>query len=278
MIAPDTLNEILGDGGQTILGETVLRLEGLTLEREGVSGLDHLDLQIRAGERVALIADSEWVVRRLARATIGLEPPQGGRVELLGQEVLRLSEQERLRLRRKVGYFFHNSGLIHNLTVWYNVALPALYHSRFQDMEGVRGRVDRILKRCRLTHVRDVRPSVLDEYTRKRVALARTWVLSPSLIVIEDPLVDIDSGSGSRLMEFAFGPTPSSWEEEDPRPAGAAVLLTSQGLHESLFRFVQRLVIIREGKVVFADNPGLFDRRGKGEAGDLLRDGSVRMP
>jgi ABC-type multidrug transport system ATPase subunit len=79
-------------------------------------------------------------------------------------------------------------------------------------------------------------------------------------------------------MEFAFGPTPSSWEEEDPRPAGAAVLLTSQGLHESLFRFVQRLVIIREGKVVFADNPGLFDRRGKGEAGDLLRDGSVRMP
>jgi ABC-type transporter Mla maintaining outer membrane lipid asymmetry ATPase subunit MlaF len=278
MIAPDTLNEILGDGGQTVLGETVLRFQGLTLSREGVNGLEDLDLQIRGGETVALVADSEWVVRRMARSAIGLELPQGGRVDLLGQEVLRLTEQARLRLRRSVGYLFHNSGLIHNLTVWYNVALPALYHSRFQDTEGVRGRVDRILKRCRLTPVRDRRPATLDEYTRKRVALGRTWVLSPPLIVIEDPLVDIDSGSGSRLMEFALGPTPSGWEGEDPRPAGAAVLITSQGLHESLFRFAHRLVIIREGKVVFADNPGLFDRRGKREAGDLIRDGGVQLP
>jgi putative ABC transport system ATP-binding protein len=278
MIAPGILDEILGDGGQAVLGETVLRFQGLALAREGVSGLDGFDLQIGAGERVALVADSEWVVRRVARVAIGLEVPEGGRVELLGEEVLGLSEQGRLRLRRSVGYFFHNSGLIQNLNVWYNVALPALYHSRFKDMEGVRGRVDRILKRCRLTHVRDQRPAVLDEYTRKRVALARTWVLSPRLIVIEDPLVDIDSGSASRLMEFAFGPTPSGWEGEDPRPAGAAVLVTSQGLHESLFRFAHRLVIIREGKVVFADNPGLFDRRGKREVSDLIQDGGVLMP
>jgi len=278
MFASDTLNEILGDGGESIQGETVLRFQGLTLAREGVSSLDDLDLQIRAGETVALVADSEWVVRRAARAAIGLEAPQGGRVELLGQDVLGLTEQARLRLRRSVGYLFHNSGLIHNLTVWYNVALPALYHSRFQDIEGVRGRVDLILQRCRLTHVRDLRPAALDEYTRKRVALGRTWVLSPRLIVVEDPLVDIDSSSGSRLMEFAFGPTPPGWEGEDPRPAGAAVLITSQGLHESIFRFAHRLIIIREGKVVFADNPRLFDRRGKREAGDLIQDGNLRKP
>ena len=77
MIVSDTLSELLGDGGQAIQGEIVVRFQGLALARDGVSGLDGLDLQIRSGEVVALVADSEWVVCRVARATIGLERPRG---------------------------------------------------------------------------------------------------------------------------------------------------------------------------------------------------------
>jgi len=270
MIAPDTINELMGDGTEAREGEQVLTLRGIDLVREGMVGVDDLGVLIRTGEVVALVADAEWIVRRLPRVTVGLEHPAAGEVDLLGQAVLRISEQKRLRLRRQVGYLFHNSGLIHNLNVWYNVALPALYHSRFHDMVGVGERVDIILRRCRLTHVRDRRPAALDEYTRKRVALARTWVMSPRLIVIEDPLVDIDTGAGSRFMDLALGPVPSGWEGEDPRPSQAAVFITSQGIHESFFRYVHRLIILREGQVVFADNPRLYDRRGKKDAGDLV--------
>ena len=123
--------------------------------------------------------------------------------------------------------------------------------------------MDRLILHCGLERCRDLRPALLDEATRKRVALARAWVMAPPLLIFEDPLMDIDVGSGSELLDLAFGSSPSGSEVDDPRPTSPAVLLTSQGLHEGLFRYVDRLIIVENAKVIFADDPREFDRRGK---------------
>jgi ABC-type transporter Mla maintaining outer membrane lipid asymmetry ATPase subunit MlaF len=247
-----------------------LSCRDLVAEYQGTTILDGFNLDLRSGETVALVVQSEWAARLIPRYAVGLAPFQSGEVQLLGKKLARLTEPERLSLRRQVGYVFHNSGLINNLTIWYNVALPALYHTRFADWDGVRARVEVVLERCLLKGIRNARPAALDDYSRKRAALARSWVLSPPVLILEDPLVEIDSGSSTRLLDFALGPTPPGWEDRDPKPPSPAMLITSQGLHESFFRFVDRLIVIEEGKVVFADDPKQYDRRGKLTSSDLI--------
>ncbi|MFC1544151.1 ATP-binding cassette domain-containing protein [Gemmatimonadota bacterium] len=272
-----TEETLLSNGGAGHEGEVVLRCSGLKVEHDGETIVEGLNLVVRSGERIALVVHSEWGARLIPRCFVGTARPREGSIELFDQPLDGLSEGDLLALRRKLGYVFHNSGLIHNLTIWYNVALPALYHNRFVDAEWIRSRVEELLDRCLLTGVRNARPGVLDDYSRKRAALARSWVLSPPLVILEDPLVEIDSSSARRLLELAIGPAPERWEGKDPRPPAPAVLVTSQGFHESFFRFADRLVILEEGRVVFDDDPRRFDRRGKAHVSDLMTDAESKQ-
>lgn len=267
----ETFDDIVSDGGDSLAGEVVLRCSGLSAHHEDEPLLSGVDFEIRAGEIVSIIVESEWCARLIPRIAIGVEDSDEGEVELLGTRLGSLNEYGELAERSRVGYLFHNSGLIHNLTVWYNIALPALYHSRFADIQGVSERVNLLLDRCELGEVRDVRPAKLDEATRKRVALARAWVMAPPLLIFEDPLMDIDSGSAAELLDLALGPTPVEWEGRDPRPHNPGVLITSQGLHEGLFRYVDNLIIIQDGRMVFSECPRDFDRRGKIHPEDILK-------
>jgi len=255
--------DIISGGGALLAGRTVLACRGLDVSHDGLPLLRDFDLELMTGETVAIVIESEWGARLIPRLMIGVEVPEAGTIELFGTTITDLNERLKLALRHQVGYLFHNSGLIHNLTVWYNIALPALYHSRFTDLPGVSARVDRLIARCELERYRDLRPALLDEATRKRVALARAWVMAPPMLVFEDPLMDIDVGSGSELLDLAFGPSPDGYAGKDPRPVSPAVLLTSQGLHEGLFRYVDRLIVVENAEVIFADSPRIFDRRGK---------------
>ena len=265
-----TLSEVIGDGGLAFEGRPVLTCRDLRASHGDEVLFEGLNFEIIGGEIVALIVESEWSARLVPRIAIGVETQDEGEMELLGTIHHDLSERQRLALRHMVGYLFHNSGLIHNLTVWYNVALPALYHSRFTDVEGVTERVEPLIDRCHLREFCHLRPAELDEASRKRVALARAWAMMPPFLILEDPLMDIDSSSGSELLDLAFGPTPPEWIGRDPRPAAPGVLITSQGLHEGLFRCVDRLIIIDQGRVVFNENPSEYDRRGMIHSTDIL--------
>jgi len=269
------LSEIIGDGGRSFEGRPVLTCRNLRASHGSDVLFEDLSLEIMAGEAVALIVESEWCARLIPRIAIGIESPDEGEVELLGTTLSSLGERQRLALRHMVGYLFHNSGLIHNLTVWYNVALPALYHSRFTDVQGVTDRVEPLIDFCNIREFTQVRPAVLDEESRKRVALARAWALLPSLVIMEDPLMDIDSTSGGELLDMALGQASAEWAERDPRPGAAGVLITSQGLHESLFKYVDRLIIIDQGQMVFNGTPREFDRRGLRSPADILKQKEV---
>ncbi len=265
-----TLSEVIGDGGASFEGRPVLTCRDLRASHGDEVLFEGLNFEVMGGEIVALIVESEWCARLVPRIAIGVETPDEGEVELLGTTFSDLNERQRLALRHMVGYLFHNSGLIHNLTVWYNVALPALYHSRFTDVQGVTDHVEPLIDRCHLREFCHIRPAELDEASRKRVALARAWVMLPPLLILEDPLMDIDSQSGSELLDLAFGATPPEWIDRDPRPGAPGVLITSQGLHEGLFKYVDRLIIIDQGRVVFNENPREFDRRGMVHPTDIL--------
>ena len=254
-------------------GESVLRFEELGIdETDGKPAVHALNFQLRAGERVAVVTDSERAARRITRTATGLVAPARGRVLLLDHDLERLGEREKLALRQQVGMLFHNSGMIFNLTVWYNVALPALYHSRFHDTEGVSEQISLLLDRCGIHHLARLRPAELNDLERKRVALARAWSLQPPLLIFEDLLVDIDPAAAGKLMDLAFGPSPPRWQGRDTRPREAAVLLTARGLHETFFRYLDRLVILEQGELVFDGDPKGFDRRGKSGVADLLNE------
>jgi ABC-type transporter Mla maintaining outer membrane lipid asymmetry ATPase subunit MlaF len=117
-------------------------------------------------------------VARLAPIALGLEAPDGGRALLFGEPVAAMSRRAALAFRRQAGYVPEGDGLLQNLSLADNVALPLQFGSPLSARE-VRGRVRVILGAFRLAEVGGLRPSEADDEQRRRAAFARALVFDP---------------------------------------------------------------------------------------------------
>ncbi len=167
-------------------------------------GLHGIDLRIRAGEFVAITGPSGSGKTTLLNLIGGLDVPDSGsvRVGSLDLTTARPAELASFRLRQ-VGIVFQSYALIPELTVFNNVALPAL-------LAGVSGkqltaRVGELLSGVGLAGAGERRPHQLSGGERQRVAIARALVNRPALIVADEPTGNLDSAGGSAVLELLAG-------------------------------------------------------------------------
>ncbi|MGH7676334.1 MAG: ATP-binding cassette domain-containing protein, partial [Gemmatimonadales bacterium] len=149
-------------------------------------GATPLTLEVPAHQSVALLGDSRSGVARLGGVALGLERASSGQVRVLGTVIADLPDDARLAFRRRVGYLPAGDGLLHNLSLRDNVALPL----RFGSPAGAReidGRVSVMLAAVRLGGVAALRPAQASEEERRRAALARALAFDPPLLVLEQP-------------------------------------------------------------------------------------------
>lgn len=164
-------------------------LEGVTvLDEHGTPALDSITLRVERGEAVALVGHSGGGKSTILRIIAGLSRPHSGRVSVLGLEVGELAYGEMRRLRTSIGYVFESGGLWGNRSVFDNIALPLLYHPVPPlSPEAVRERVEKVAGelgiRAELTQ-----PSYMaNASVKKRTAVARALVLSPDVLLIDEP-------------------------------------------------------------------------------------------
>ena len=178
----------------------LLRFEGVSKRfhrgTEEVVALDEVDLNIDAGEFVALIGPSGSGKSTLLHLAGGLDQPDSGRILLGDRDLATLSIGERARIRRReIGFVFQFFHLIPTLTVTENVELPLL-------LDGVKsnGRTSELLERVGLGHRAEHLPSELSGGELQRTAIARALVAKPTLILADEPTGNLDSATGETVL------------------------------------------------------------------------------
>ena len=162
-----------------------------TSEVETVA-LNHVNLDVKEGEFVAIMGPSGCGKSTLLNILGLLDNPTEGSYKLLGQEVADLKEKERTRVRKgKLGFVFQSFNLIDELNVYENVELPLTY---LGVKAGERKRmVEDILKRMNISHRAKHFPQQLSGGQQQRVAIARALVKMPRVLLLDEPLSNLDA-------------------------------------------------------------------------------------
>jgi putative ABC transport system ATP-binding protein len=182
---------------------TVLSARGLakTYSSDGVDvlALRGVDLDVAAGELVAVMGPSGCGKSTLLHLLGGLDRPTAGSIELAGHRVEALSEAEWAVVRRsQVGFVFQFFNLVGNLSVAENVELPARLVGA--SPEEARRRRAELLERLGVSAQADALPSRLSGGQQQRVALARALVNSPAVLLADEPTGNLDSRSAGEVL------------------------------------------------------------------------------
>ena len=165
------------------------------------TALNRVDLEVRAGEYVAIMGPSGCGKSTLLTILGMLDSPDGGEYWFDGQEVARLDERRLDELRRgRVSFIFQSFNLIEELTVEQNVAL-ALEYSDLSTAER-RERVTHMLDKLGIAHRARHHPSQLSGGQQQRVAIARALVTRPLLLLADEPTGNLDSTHGEEVMQL----------------------------------------------------------------------------
>ena len=182
-----------------------LLMAGVRLTLPSTAGpveiLRDLDLVVQPGERLAVTGPSGSGKSSLIAAGAGLERPTAGEVRLFGQDLARLDEDGRARLRRgRVSLVFQAFHLLPNMTALENVAAPLEIAGRADAEPVARDWLDRVGLSARLTHY----PHQLSGGEQQRVALARALAGRPTLLFADEPTGNLDADNAAHVAELMF--------------------------------------------------------------------------
>ncbi len=208
----------------------------------GVRALDGVDLSISDGEFVCIMGPSGSGKSTLLHLLGGLDRPSAGTVLIGDTDLYRLSPDESARFRRRnIGVVFQFFNLVPTLTAAENVALPLLLEGR--RFASVRDRVTPLFEQMKLTGREDHGPTELSGGEMQRVAIARALIVSPRIILADEPTGNLDSRSGTEILDLL---------RQACDQKGVTIVLVTHDLRAA--SYADRVVILRDGRLE-SDSP-----------------------
>jgi lipoprotein-releasing system ATP-binding protein len=230
----------------------LIEVEGLTKSfmhmGRTLNVLRGIDMTIDEGEVVAIVGPSGAGKSTLLHCIGTLDLPSSGKIRLGNDELTGLSSAKLAGIRnRTIGFVFQFHHLLPEFNALENVMMPGLIQGKSKrDMEGVaRALLDEVGLRERVTH----RPGELSGGEQQRVALARALVLSPKLLLADEPTGNLDTKTSSAMHDLFF--------EINKRHGTTIVVVThNQAFAESM----PRVVTMRDGRIDTDDKRGAAAR------------------
>ena len=217
----------------------ILAVSQLTRSVPGPEGqltlLEDINLQVTAGEALAIIGPSGSGKSTLLGLLAGLDTPTSGEVRLQGGAFSELDEDARARRRgESCAFVFQSFHLVNDLTAEENVMLPLELRGDADARDQARQWLERVGLGHRLQHF----PAQLSGGEQQRVALARAFAVRPALLFADEPTGSLDHANGKRISDLLF-----SLNEE----AGTALVLVTHD--DSLAARCQRQLRLEAGRL-----------------------------
>lgn len=219
----------------------MLKIENLsknfsTEEVETVA-LDHVSLEVKEGEFVAIMGPSGCGKSTLLNILGLLDNPTSGSYQLDGREVAALKEKDRTKLRKgTIGFVFQSFNLIEERNVSENVELSLIYLG--VSRTDRKNRVAEILKSVNMSHRAKHFPQQLSGGQQQRVAIARAVVANPKLILADEPTGNLDSKNGKEVMEMLT----------EMNAKGTTIVMVTHSQHDAFY--AHRIINLFDGQVV----------------------------
>lgn len=166
--------------------------------------LKDFSMRVVRGENIAVLGKSGSGKSVLIKCIIRLNEPDQGSIKLLDTDVLNLDHEGLDELRSRVGFLFQSNALYDSMTVRENLEFPLRRHRIKQEMtdQFVEAMVLEALSNVGLAHTIDMMPAELSGGMRKRIALARTLILKPEIILYDEPTTGLDPITSREISDL----------------------------------------------------------------------------
>jgi phospholipid/cholesterol/gamma-HCH transport system ATP-binding protein len=182
--------------------DTVITIRNLYKSFGENNVLNGLDLDLYRGENMVVLGKSGSGKSVLIKIIIGLMRPDKGSIYVLNHDICKLNSSQLDKVRVKVGFLFQSNALYDSMTVRENLEFPLRRHWIKTTKEEVNRLVIEALTNVGLPHTVDMMPSELSGGMRKRVALARTLILKPEIILYDEPTTGLDPITGKEISHL----------------------------------------------------------------------------
>jgi len=217
-----------------------LVIEGLTKSYRGRPVIQDISLHIQSGEVVGLLGPNGAGKTTTFYCIVGLVHPDAGRVLLGGQDVTRLPMY--LRARSGISYLPQEPSIFRKMTVEEN--LVAILETLDMPREEIRQRTAAVLEELKIAHLAKSRAYNLSGGERRRAEIARSLVISPSFILLDEPFSGIDPIAVADIQKIIY----------QLKRKGIGLLMTDHNVQETL-RITDRAYIIAEGRIFRKGSP-----------------------
>jgi phospholipid/cholesterol/gamma-HCH transport system ATP-binding protein len=183
-------------------GEVVLKIRNLSKAFGSNQVLKNFSLDLFKGENLVVLGKSGVGKSVLIKCVIGLIEPDAGTIEIFGTDVGKLNQREMDKLRMRVGFLFQSNALYDSMTIRENLEFPLRRHRVNLTKKEVEERIFEALESVDLRKTIDMMPEDLSGGMKKRIALARTLILKPEIILYDEPTTGLDPITGKEISHL----------------------------------------------------------------------------
>jgi putative ABC transport system ATP-binding protein len=169
--------------------------------RESLTILNDIDIDVKEGETIAIVGTSGAGKSTLMTLLAGLDTPTSGSINLLGDCISNMNDDQRAVLRaNQVGFVFQSFLLVPTLSALENVTLPCLLNGGAVDVQRAKDLLEQVGLGKRMEHI----PSQLSGGEQQRVALARAFMINPKILFADEPTGNLDQKTAETVVDLLF--------------------------------------------------------------------------
>jgi len=219
--------------------ENVIDIQDLSIRFGDLQVLDGLSLQLRKGENLVVLGKSGTGKSVLIKCIVRLLKADSGIINIFGEDVNTADTKKLNELRKKIGFLFQSGALYDSMTVRQNLEFPLKRIKKDLSQEEIDQKVQEALENVGLPDAIDKMPSELSGGMRKRISLARTIILDPSIMLYDEPTTGLDPVTSHEISLLI--------NEIQEKYKTSSIIITHD--IECARTVANRLIMLKEGQV-----------------------------